>query len=87
MQFDYQYRSFNPSPARPWTVPWTGPGPPRGAPTPAGLFNASLDGNVRRAIDIQEGEDVDATAFKALVLQAIAIDTAGKSKPPKRAKS
>src|SRR5262245_42843649 len=38
---------------------------------PARLFNSSLDGNVRRAIDIHEGEEVDATAFKALVRQAI----------------
>ena len=41
-------------------------------PDPAGLFNASLDGNVRRAIDIREGETVDAAAFKALVRAAIA---------------
>ena len=39
---------------------------------PKGLFNSSLDGNVRRAIDIREGEKVDATAFKALVKQAVA---------------
>jgi hypothetical protein len=43
---------------------------------PAGLFNASLDGNTRRAIDIREGEVVDEAAFKALVLEAIAL--AGK---------
>src|SRR5271156_4772925 len=48
---------------------------------PAGLFNSSLDGNVRRAIDIQEGEDVDASAFKALVRQAITLNGSGKSKP------
>jgi hypothetical protein len=48
---------------------------------PARLFNASLEGNVRRAIDIREGEDVDAAAFKALVRQAVALNTAGsKSK-------
>ncbi|MCQ8783417.1 DUF1801 domain-containing protein [Mangrovibrevibacter kandeliae] len=50
---------------------------------PAGLFNASLDGNVRRAIDIREGEMVDAEAFKAL-MQAAAAANAGKkgtSKP------
>jgi hypothetical protein len=47
---------------------------------PAGLFNSSLDGNVRRAIDIPEGEDVDASAFKALVREAIALNGAGKSK-------
>jgi hypothetical protein len=50
---------------------------------PAGLFNASLDGNVRRAIDIHEGEDVDASAFKALVRQAVALNRAGKSKASK----
>ena len=53
---------------------------------PARLFNSSLDGNVRRAIDIHEGEVVDETAFKALVLQAGALNTAGKTKPSKRAK-
>jgi len=47
---------------------------------PAGLFNSSLDGNVRRAIDIHEGEDVDEAAFKALVRDAVALNTAGKSK-------
>src|SRR3954468_17411294 len=46
---------------------------------PAGLFNSSLDGNVRRAIDIHEGEDIDAAAFKALVREAIALNVA-KSK-------
>jgi len=40
----------------------------------ARLFNASVDGNVRRAIDIHEGEEVDASAFKALVRQAIALN-------------
>ena len=54
---------------------------------PARLFNSSLDGNVRRAIDIHEGEDVDASAFKALVLQAIALNSSGKSKTSKKAKS
>jgi hypothetical protein len=47
---------------------------------PAHLFNSSLDGNVRRAIDIREGEEVDAAAFKALVRQAAAFNSAGKSK-------
>ena len=47
---------------------------------PARLFNASLDGNVRRAIDIHEGEKIDATAFKALIRQAIALNTASKTK-------
>ena len=47
---------------------------------PARLFNSSLDGNVRRAIDIHEGEDVDESAFKALVRQAVALNSSGKSK-------
>jgi hypothetical protein len=51
---------------------------------PARLFNSSLDGNVRRAIDIHEGEEVDASAFKALVRQAVALN---QSKPSKKAKS
>jgi hypothetical protein len=51
---------------------------------PAKLFNSSLDGNVRRAIDIHEGEKVDANAFKALIRAAIALNTAGKKKPTKR---
>ena len=54
---------------------------------PAGLFNSSLDGNVRRAIDIHEGEDVDEAAFKALVRQAAALNSSGKSKAAKKAKS
>ncbi len=54
---------------------------------PARLFNSSLDGNVRRAIDIREGEVVDASAFKTLVRQAIALNSSGKSKPSKKAKS
>ena len=53
---------------------------------PARLFNSSLDGNVRRAIDIHEGEEVDAPAFKALVRQAVAHNSSGKSKPSKKAK-
>ena len=48
---------------------------------PTGLFNSSLDGNVRRAIDLHEGEVIDAAAFKALVREAIALNSAGKSKP------
>lgn len=47
---------------------------------PAGLFNASLDGNVRRAIDIHEGEVVDASAFKALVRAAVATNSATVAK-------
>jgi hypothetical protein len=54
---------------------------------PARLFNSSLDGNVRRAIDIHEGADVDESAFKALVRQAVALNSSGKSKPSRRAKS
>jgi hypothetical protein len=48
---------------------------------PKGLFNSSLDGNVRRAIDIREGDEVDEDAFKALVRSAAALN-----KPAKRAK-
>jgi hypothetical protein len=51
----------------------------------ARLFNSSLDGKVRRAIDISEGEAVDATAFKALVREAVALNSAAKSKSPKKA--
>jgi hypothetical protein len=54
---------------------------------PARLFNSSLEGNVRRAIDFHEGEKVDEKAFKALVLQAIALNSAAKSKRKKEAKS
>ena len=54
---------------------------------PARLFNSSLDGNVRRAIDIHEGEKVDKSAFKALVRQAVALNSSVKSKPAKKAKS
>jgi len=53
---------------------------------PARLFNSSLDGNVRRAIDIHEGEAVDESAFKALVRQAVVLNSSGKSKPAKKAK-
>ncbi len=54
---------------------------------PARLFNAGLDGNARRAIDINEGEKVDESAFKALVRQAIALNSSGRAKPSKKAKS
>jgi hypothetical protein len=54
---------------------------------PAGLFNSSLDGNTRRAIDIHEGEEVGGSAFKALVRQAVALNSSGKSKRSKKAKS
>jgi hypothetical protein len=53
---------------------------------PAGLFNASLDGNARRAIDIREGEEVDAAAFKALILAAAALNAAPKTKTKTKAK-
>jgi hypothetical protein len=55
-------------------------------PDPAGLFNSSLDGNVRRAIDIHEGETPDANAFKALIRAAVELNTSSaKSKPAQRA--
>ena len=54
---------------------------------PARLFNSSLEGNTRRAIDIHEGEAVDGSAFKALVREAVALNSSGKSKPSKKAKS
>jgi hypothetical protein len=53
---------------------------------PARLFNSSLDGKVRRAIDIHEGEKVNESAFKALVRQAVALNSSRKSKPSKKAK-
>lgn len=49
-------------------------------PDPAGLFNSSLDGNTRRAIDIREGEPIDAAALKALVRAAVALNTAKGAK-------
>lgn len=49
-------------------------------PDPAGLFNASLDGNTRRAIDIHEGETLDAPAFKALVQAAAALNQSKRKK-------
>jgi hypothetical protein len=54
---------------------------------PGRLFNSSLDGKVRRAIDLHEGEEVDESAFKALVRRAVALNSSGKSKPSKKAKS
>lgn len=50
-------------------------------PDPAGLFNSSLDGNVRRAIDIRQGDDVDEAALKALIRAAVDLNTRGKAKP------
>jgi hypothetical protein len=54
---------------------------------PTRLFNSSLDGNVRRAIDIHDGEEVDASAFKALVRRAVALNASDKAKRSKKAKS
>jgi hypothetical protein len=54
---------------------------------PAHLFNSSLDGNVRRAIDIHEGEEVDERAFTALVRQAVERNRSAKSKSSKKVKS
>jgi hypothetical protein len=54
---------------------------------PARLFNSSLDGNVRRAIDIHEGEKIDESAFKVLIRQAAALNSSGKSKRQSKAKS
>ena len=55
---------------------------------PARLFNSSLDGNTRRAIDIPEGAEVDASAFKKLILEAIAVNSAAKArKPAKKTKA
>jgi len=51
---------------------------------PAKLFNSSLDGNVRRAIDIHESEEIDENAFKALIRAAVALNTSGAKKPSKR---
>ena len=53
---------------------------------PARLFNSSLEGNTRRAIDIREGEDVDETSFMALILQAVALNSAGKAKKSRKTK-
>ncbi|MDR6390611.1 hypothetical protein J2803_003243 [Paraburkholderia phenoliruptrix] len=55
-------------------------------PDPAKLFNSSLDGNARRAIDIREGEELDGDAFKALIHAAIALNTSSKKSKPKRAR-
>jgi hypothetical protein len=63
---------------------------PKGAALkdPSGLFNSSLDGNARRAIDIHEDDKVDAAALKDLIRAAVALNLAGKNKPkPQRASS
>ncbi len=54
---------------------------------PARLFNSSLEGNTRRAIDIHQGEEVDEPNFKALVCQAVALNVSGISKRSKKAKA
>lgn len=55
-------------------------------PDPSGLFNAGLDGNVRRAIDIREGDTIDEKALKALIRAAVALNTSKRArKKPKRA--
>ena len=51
---------------------------------PAKLFNSSLEGNTRRAIDIHEGEKINEKAFKALIRAAVALNTSGGKKPAKR---
>ena len=54
---------------------------------PARLFNSSLEGNVRRAIDIREGVELDESAFKSLVRRAIALNVSSKSKTSKQSRS
>jgi hypothetical protein len=54
---------------------------------PSGLFNSSLEGNVRRAIDIHEGEKINEAALKDLIRAAVALNVIGKSKPKPRRKS
>jgi hypothetical protein len=51
---------------------------------PAGLFNSSLDGNVRRAIDIREGDKIDEAALKALIRAAVSLNLMARSKPKTR---
>jgi hypothetical protein len=48
---------------------------------PAGLFNASLDAGTRRAIDLREGDEIDETAFKALIREAVAANVAKAPRP------
>jgi hypothetical protein len=54
---------------------------------PARIVNSSLDANTRRAIDVPEGKEVDESAVKALVREAVALNSSSKSKPSKKAKS
>src|SRR5882762_9464505 len=62
---------------------------PKGASLkdPARLFNSSLEGNARRAIDLHEGEEVDESAFKTLIRQAVALNSSGKSNSSKKKKA
>lgn len=53
-------------------------------PDPAGLFNSSLDGNTRRAIDFREGDKINEKAFKALIKAAVELNTAKRAAPPKK---
>ncbi|GLH68462.1 DUF1801 domain-containing protein [Geothrix edaphica] len=52
---------------------------------PAGVFNASLEGNTRRALDLHEGEAVDADAFRALIRAAVALNVSSRKAKPRRA--
>jgi len=54
---------------------------------PSGLFNSSLDGNVRRAIDIHEGDKVDEAALKDLIRAAVALNLKGQTKPKTKPKN
>src|SRR6202035_250789 len=54
---------------------------------PSGLFNSSLEGNVRRAIDIHEGDKIDEAALKELIRAAVALNLKGKNKPKSKPKS
>src|SRR5258706_8581969 len=54
---------------------------------PARLFNSSLEGNARRAIDLHEGEEVDESAFKALIREAVTLNSSGKSNSSKKKKA
>jgi hypothetical protein len=54
---------------------------------PTHLFNSSLDGNTRRAIDVHQGEEVKESAFKALVREAVALNSSGKAKTSKKVKA
>ncbi|MGA8802018.1 MAG: DUF1801 domain-containing protein, partial [Pseudolabrys sp.] len=51
---------------------------------PSGLFNSSLEGNTRRAIDIHEGDKIDEKALKALIRAAVALNTSSAAKRPRR---